>query len=164
MSTSAFSKIIKTLTAAVLGAVGIVGFQTVTAPAASARCLGVGQPVTSKLWARNNGALLAWETPIRDTCNDNGKYGSTLGAASGWFAVVALRDPDNIWWTYDQRELTAGHLGYTDSRHAAVELMCAFRTSTNTGWCGMGTNSWPASYSNWVLTTPHAAARINRGF
>ena len=126
--------------AAAVGTLAILAAATVqlmNPTMASARCVGANNYTTTDLYDPDTGARVAWETPVDLTCNDNGDYQTTLGAASGW--TTRLYSQNGGVWTYRKAD-SDGHVTWGAASHQSGEVLCATHNASGNSWCGTGTD------------------------
>ena len=137
---------------------GAAGIQLANPGTASARCVGVRNPTTTDLRAGDSGTRIAWETPVTDTCNDNGDYQTTLSAISGWTPYLFSQNGGE--WTL--RKVGAGLVSWGAASHQSGEILCAMHDGSGNSWCGTGTNV--VLGENGVLNIDPSTSLLNYGF
>lgn len=116
----------------------VVAVQAALQGTAQARCVG-GTVITTTL---NNGEPVAYERPIRGTCDGNGFYAFQFRSdAVGWRASVWRQDNNGNWHGYfGGYDLDWHSDNYTDSNSWANMHLCLNHISNGNWWCGVGDN------------------------
>ena len=128
-------RITRGIVAATLTTASFAGIQLANPGVALARCVN-GAPATTDVTDQNN-ISIAWETPVAGTCNDNGDYQTTLGAASGWTPQLYTQNGG----AWSLRKDGAGSATWGEPSHQSQEFLCAIHNVSGARWCGTSTGS-----------------------